>query len=40
MHFRVFLKDFVQNGNNFLGCKIFKYFLGCLKFLIYFGGEG
>ena len=48
MHFRVVLKVMVQNGIFFGIAKIFKYFLGCLKFLIFFfffffwggGGEG
>ena len=36
--FRVFFfKVNVQNGDNFLGYKNFKYFLGCLIFLIFFG---
>ena len=41
MHFRVFLKVKVQNGGYFFGvAKIsYIYFGGCLKFLIYFGGE-
>ena len=41
MHFRGggFLKGKVQNGGYFLGLLIFQIFLGCLKFLIFFGGE-
>ena len=39
MHFRVFSKVKVQNGGICFGCKNFKYFLRCLKFLIFLGGE-
>ena len=36
MHFRVFRKVKVKKGRYFfLGCLIFKYFLECLKFLIF-----
>ena len=35
-YFRVFLKVNLQNGDIFWGCKNFKYFLGCLIFLISF----
>ena len=38
-HFSVFLKAMVQNGDIFWGLLKFQYFLGCLKFLIFFGGE-
>ena len=34
-----FLKVNIQNGDIFLGCKISNIFLGCFKFLIFFGGE-
>ena len=33
------LKVNIQNRDIFWGCKNFKYFLGCLKFLLFFGGE-
>ena len=36
MHFRVFLKVRYRIGDIFWGCQNFKYFLGCLKFLIFF----
>ena len=39
MHFRVFLKVKVQNLEIFLVAKI-SHFLGCLKFLIFFGVNG
>ena len=40
MHFRVFFKVKVQNGEYFFSCYIkFLIFWGCLKFLIFFGGE-
>ena len=41
LHFRVFFKAKVQNGNIFLAARISN-FLGCLKFLIFFffGGGG
>ena len=39
MHFRVFLKVKVQNGGYCFGLLKFQIFLGCLKFLIFFGDE-
>ena len=39
MHFRIFFKVKVQNWDIFFGCINFKYFLECLKFLIFFWGE-
>ena len=40
MHFRVFFKVKVQNCDIFFWvAKISIIFLGCLKFLIFFGGE-
>ena len=38
MHFRVFFKVKVQNCDIFGVAKISNIFLGCLKFLIFFGG--
>ena len=38
MQFRVFFKVNVQNGGYFWGLLKFQIFLGCLKFLIFFGG--
>ena len=43
MHFRVFFKVKVQNGEYFFSCLIFIFFFGgggCLKFLIYFFSGG
>ena len=39
MHLRVFFKVKVQNWEFFWVAKISKFFLGCLKFLIFFWGE-
>ena len=39
MHFRIFRKVKVQNGGYCFGFLNFRTFLGCLKFLIFFGGE-
>ena len=39
MQFRVFFKVKVQNLDIFWVAKISNIFLGCLKFLIFFGGE-
>ena len=39
MHFRVFFKVKVQILDFFWVAKISNIFLGCLKFLIFFGGE-
>ena len=41
MHFKVFSQgQGTELGIFFWDCINFKYFLGCLKFLIFFGGEG
>ena len=40
MHFRVFRKVKVINGEHFWGLVKFQIFLGCLKFLIFIGGGG
>ena len=40
MHFMVFFKIMAQNGDIFGVAKISNIFWGCLKFLIYLGGEG
>ena len=37
MHFRSFLKVKVQSGGHFWLAKISNIYLGCLKFLIFFG---
>ena len=41
MHLRVFSSGHCTEWGYFFGvAKIFKYFLGCLKFLIFFGVKG
>ena len=40
MHFGVFFKGQGTESGYFLCCYNYKYFLGCLIFLIFFGGEG
>ena len=39
MQFRFFLRSMYRIGNFFGVAKISNIFLGCLKFLIFFGGE-
>ena len=40
MHFRVYLRSKYRMGEKFWAAKISNLFLGCLKFLIFFGVKG